>query len=117
MGGMEDQRYRLIRVLERNVRSIGLSTSGGAVMHAALAHAAPEDKIWTARAVLQEPDVLRYMATDRHGSAAVVKVLQALQSQERERARASLLESADVLRSSKFGHVVLAQLAPSSTHA
>jgi len=108
--GTEDQRYRLIRTIERNARSISLSTSGGAVVRAALAYAPSEDKVWIARAMLQDPMVLPSLATSRHGSAAVVQVLQALESQEREQACALLLEHGDVLDASNFGHVVLERL-------
>merc|ERR1712050_633142 len=90
--GTEDQRYRLIRTLEQDAGSFGLCASGGAVVRWALAYAAEEDKIWIARAVAQEPQVLLSLATGRHGSVAIVQVLQTLRNQERARARAFLLE-------------------------
>jgi len=90
--GTEDQRYRLVRVVEQNMRSIGQSSPGGAVIRAAMAYAASEDKIWVARAVLQDPDVLLCLASGKQGSAVVELMLDALDFREMERAREVLLK-------------------------
>jgi len=108
--GTEDQRYRLIRAVERNMSRIGPSSAGGAVVCAALTYAAAEDKIWIARAVLQDAEVLLSLATRREGSSAALLVLQTLQDREQERACEVLLEHLGKLRSSKHGRVVAEHL-------
>jgi len=89
--GTEDQRYRLVRVVERNMRSISQSSPGDAVISTALTYAASEDKIWIARAVLQEPEVLLCLAGGRQGSAIVELMLDTLDGRELEQARGVLL--------------------------
>jgi len=108
--GTEEQRYRLVRNVERNMHSIGLSTPSGGVIRTVLGSAAPEDKIWIARAVLQHPEVLLFLAVQPRGNHAVLLVLQTLQDSELSRARGLLLQHMDRLRSSKFGSVVAKHL-------
>jgi hypothetical protein len=105
--GTEEQRYRLARTVERNARAIGLSTPGGAIVRAALVHAASDDKVWIARALLEVPEVLLYLATQLRGSAAVVQVLETLQGREWKRARTLLFEHEDALKASRFGRDVV----------
>jgi len=90
--GTEDQRYRLIRAMERNMCSVSQSSQGGAVIHAALTYAAPEDKIWIARAVLQDPEVLLSLASARQWSTVVVLLREALHGRDLERAHEVLFQ-------------------------
>jgi len=108
--GTEDQRYRLVRAVEKNMSSIGPSIAGGAVICAALTNAAAEDKVWIARAALQDPEVLLSLATRRQGSSAALLVLKTVQDHELERARGVMLEHFGKLRSSKYGRVVAEHL-------
>jgi len=113
--GTQDQRYRLIRVLEQNMRSISLSAIGGCVVRAALSYADAEDKIWIARAVLQDTDAVLSLASHRHGNVAVLQLLQTLNDPEQRRLREVLMKHHDQLGSSKFGRAVVERLvSPSS---
>jgi hypothetical protein len=107
--GTEDQRYRLVRAIERSMPSIGLSAPGGAVVQAALLFAEPADRIWISRAVLQHLEVLLPMAKEKQGSAALVQVLQTLQGRESEHARSIIMEHAHIFRASKWGRAVVEQ--------
>lgn len=108
--GTEDQRYRLVRSIERNIQSIGLSGQGGVIIVAALTCAASGDRIWIARAVLQAPEVLLALAIARQGSSAVTLVLQTLGGRERKEACEVLLTQVKALRASKEGCRVVAEL-------
>merc|ERR1711971_8172 len=105
--GMEDQRYRLIRIIEKNMCHVGMIDVGGAVICTALTMAAVEDRIWIARAVLQDPKVLLSLASGRQGNSAVLLVLQTLKGQELEAARAVLFAQVDKLRSTRHGQTVV----------
>merc|ERR1719188_2233932 len=98
--GTEDQRYRAVRAIERNMGAICRSTHGGSVVAAAMQHAAPEDQLWLARAALQEPEVLACLAQGRHGDSTVLRMLQALSSQERARSCTKLVSSMAALGAS-----------------
>jgi len=108
--GTEEQRYRIVRMIERNAGTLCRSTPGSGVVAAALEHAAPEDRVWIRRAVLQEPEVLACMAQTRQGSAAVVGMLQALSGRELTTARSSLLSNLALLRASQHGAAVAEHL-------
>jgi len=81
--GTEDQRYRLVRAIERNMRTICHSRQGASVVAVAMEHAALDDKVWIARAALQEPELLAFLARGRHGDGAVLQMLEVLSSRER----------------------------------
>merc|ERR1719195_1250538 len=51
--GTAEQQYRCLRAIEQNVGSIARNPSGAGVVAAALKHASQE-RIWIARAVLQD---------------------------------------------------------------
>merc|ERR1712127_542733 len=90
----------------KNMSSIGLSSAGAIVICAAFTYAASEDKIWIARSVLQDPEVLLSLATGRQGNPAVLLMLETLKDRELEGACRLMLVHLGKLRSSKYGRVV-----------
>jgi len=86
--------------------TIGRNPHGGSVLAAAMEHAASEDKVWIARAALQEPELLACLAQGRQGDDAVQRMLQALSTRERARACDALIKHAAVFGASKLGHLV-----------
>lgn len=104
--GSEDQRYRIVRTIEQNMGTIGRNSHGSNIIAAAMEYAALEDKVWMARAALQEPDLLVFLAQSRQGDDAVLRMLQALGTQERTRGCEELVEHAAVLGASKAGRFV-----------
>jgi len=90
--GTENQRHRLIRELERNIHRVCGCSPGRSVVSSALQYGEENDRMWLARAILQEPNLLLALARWRHGSAPVAFMLQALTIREREEARRILAE-------------------------
>merc|ERR1712232_1487696 len=97
---------RLVRMIERSAGTLCRSTAGSGVVAAAMEHAAPEDRIWICRAVLQEPELLTCMAQTGPGSRAVVRMLQVLGDRDRVSACNRLLQDMGTLRASQHGLVV-----------
>jgi len=108
--GTAEQQYRCVRAIEQNMGSIARSPLGVGVVAAAMKHACSDDRVWIARAVLQDPTLLPDMALMRFGDKAVPYVVSALQGQERKRARRSLADAAPELLASKNGRGVHAYL-------
>jgi len=104
--GTEEQRYHIVRMIERNAGALCRSTPGSGVVAAALEHAAPEDRVWIRRAVLQEPEFLTCMAQTKQGSVAVVQLLQELSGRELTAARSSLRSNMALLKASKHSATV-----------
>jgi len=101
--GTAEQKYGLVRIIERNMQRVARSAPGGGVIAAALSHAAAEDLVWIARAVIQDPTVLAYLAHGRHGHVVVLQALSALPEQERSRACHVLRQGIAELRASRYG--------------
>jgi len=108
--GSEEVRYRLVRALEQNMGAIGRSKTAGGVVMMALTHAAPEDKVWVARAAAQDPAVLLQLATVGSGEAAVVQVLRLLRGRELEAVTSYLSAHTEELRRSRAARAVLEEL-------
>lgn len=108
--GTEEQRHRLAGVIASNVQTIGSSQVGGGVIGAALEHAAPEDQVMVARAVLKDSALLLGMAQVRHGHLAVLQMLRELEGLDLVQLRLSLTYGADALRATRFGRAVLRSL-------
>jgi len=104
--GTEDQRYRLVRMIERNMRTICHSTMGASVVTVAMEHAASEDKVWIARAALQEPELLACLARGRYGDAAVLRMMEVLGSRERAQVCSALKASMAAGGAPKLGRLV-----------
>jgi len=104
--GTEDQRQRLVLTVVDNVGVLSRSVSGSGVVAAAMEHAASEDRVSIARAVLQEPEALPCLAQVRRGNTAVLQMLQVLDGREHLRACLSLAKDVAALRGSRYGRPV-----------
>lgn len=111
--GSEEHRYRLARIVERNVASIARSVVGGTVIQTAISHAASEDKVWIARAAASDPQVMLALAKARLGHPCALLVAETLDAREEQRLRAALAEHLDELRASRFGAQFAQRLADS----
>jgi len=85
--GTEDTQHRLFRVLEQNVGVICGGAPGCNVVSAALAHGPSLDRVWLARALLENSSGLQALARTRRGAVTFPFILEVLQGGERERAR------------------------------
>jgi pumilio RNA-binding family len=108
--GTADQKYRLVRTLERSMAAVGRSPQGGRVIGAALHHAAADDRIWIARAAVQDPTIFLHVARSRNGHVVVSQVLAVLQAPERDQASRLLGAGMKELRTSRHGRKVAACL-------
>merc|ERR1740121_432231 len=108
--GTAEQKYRCVRMLEQNVGSIVVTVHGIGVFAAAMQHSEPLDRIWLARAVLQDPALMLRLAQQRHGVGFVTKVMSELQGEDRARACQSLTAHMVELRASRYGRKVAAHL-------
>mmetsp|Transcript_40090 Transcript_40090/g.105657 ORF Transcript_40090/g.105657 Transcript_40090/m.105657 type:complete len:329 (-) Transcript_40090:291-1277(-) len=108
--GTAEQKYSLVRSIERNMGIIARSSSGGGVIAAAMNHAAPEDVVWIARAVIQDLSLVTVLACRRHGNGCVVQALNKLSEQERTKACNGLMRSMAELKASRYGRKVAAYL-------
>jgi len=104
--GSAEHRHRLVRILERNASSVCRVAPGCNVVIAAFAHGAVDDRVWLARALLQEPGLLQTLAHMRSGNVVVTDILQVVASGEQQQARESLLQDLAGLRASKYGQHV-----------
>lgn len=104
--GTEEQRYRVVRALERNMGVVCRSGYGAGVIARAMEHADSHDRVWIARAALQEPCLLTCLAQSRHGDDAVLRMLQSLHGQEYTRACLSLVADLATLKASGFSILV-----------
>merc|ERR1711948_101382 len=102
--------YGLARCMEQNVASICQSVVGGTVIETAITHAAPEDQVWIARAVAQDPELLLTLARARLGHSCALLVLETLPAREERRASAALTPHLEELRASRFGSKVVQKL-------
>lgn len=75
-------------------------------MGAALTFVAVEDKIWIARALLQNLPALLPLAKERQGSAALIQMLETLHGHESAHACDIIVEHRDMLMSSRWGRAV-----------
>jgi len=101
--GSEEHKYRLARRIEQNVAGICQSVVGGTVIETAITHAAPEDKVWIARSVAQDPELLLTLAKARLGHSCALLVLETLPVREERRASAALTQHLEELKASRFG--------------
>jgi len=108
--GTAEQQYRCVRTLEQNMGSIARSPCGVGVVAAAMKRACNEDKVWIARALLQDPKLLPSMAQMRYGEEVVPQVLSALVGKERVQAFRSLADASSELLSARYGRKVHAYL-------
>lgn len=108
--GTEDQQYRLVRVLERNVATMVGSPAGCGAVAAAMSHCDRDDRVWLARAVLQQPGLLQTLAQARHGASAAAQIVRAVSDQEREQALAQVLEAQAALLACRYGRAFLQEL-------
>jgi mRNA-binding protein PUF3 len=108
--GTAQQQYRCVRILEQNMGSIAWTTHGVAVVGAAMEHTSSTDRIWVARALLQDPKLLPHLAQKRHGASLVAQIMSELQGEERAQACRSLMVSVSELRASRYGRKAAACL-------
>merc|ERR1719188_1955511 len=80
--GSPEHRYQLARCIEQNATSICRSVAGCKVVEAAIEHAAPEDMVWIARAVAQNPEVIFRLSKRSWGRHCALRVLEALPAEE-----------------------------------
>lgn len=106
----DEQRYLAVREIEKNMGTICQSPHGVVVVAAAMEHAAFEDKVWIARAAIQDVELLTQISQYRDGCAVVISVLHALSGREHTRACMYLLRDVAVLRLSTFGQDVVEYL-------
>jgi len=104
--GTEDQRHRLAQTIASNIGAIGRSSAGSGAVAAAVEHAAPEDRVAIARAVVREPGLSTFLAQGRHSYYAVPQMLEALSETERRQARRSLAQDLPSLQSARYGRHV-----------
>lgn len=112
--GTFSQYRRLTKMLELDIAVVALDSYGCAVVNKALSHGEAADQRSLALSLLHEPGVLVAMSCTRHGHLAVKLVLQVLEGEEREEARAQLARSTSCLRASRYGRQVAAFVQPSS---
>jgi len=108
--GTAEQQYRCLRTIEQNIGAIARSPSGVSVIEAAMQHTCSLDRLWLARAVVQDPELLPHLAQARHGPGVVSQVIVVLPERERARACQVLTEAGAELRPSRYGKKVLASL-------
>jgi len=108
--GDSAQQYRLLRILERDAGLIGRSHGGCLVVATALACSEESDRVWLARAFVQDPALLVALADSRHGHILVVPLLQELPTMERKHAEMALSSMFQNLHMSKFGAAILEHL-------
>ncbi|CAJ1459953.1 unnamed protein product, partial [Effrenium voratum] len=108
--GTPAHRRKLAQELVREIVPICQDSFGSAVVAAALSQLCKEDAITVARAVVQEPGLLTFMAHARHGHSAVRLILQALDGSDLAKARELLLAELPSLKVSRYGRVVASWL-------
>lgn len=108
--GIEEQQYQLMRCVEQNSASIGQLYWGGSLIEAVITHSASEDRIWIARAVAQDPQVLLTLAKTQAGHRSALLVLEILPDPEHKRASAYLAQHLNKLEASRSGRKVAAKI-------
>jgi len=108
--GTAEHQYLSVRSIEQNMGSIARSPYGVGVVAAAMKHACKEDRVWIARALLQDPSLLPSMALMRYGEDVVAHVVLALIGREREAALKSLAGAKPELLAARYGRKVHAYL-------
>lgn len=95
--GTEEQRYKLLRIMERECATFCNNPHGSGVIRAGFAHADSDDKVWLARALTQDFELLTSVAKTRYGIDVVPAVVQALHGQSQQRALRHLIEELSLL--------------------
>lgn len=108
--GAQDQRLRVMHLVVQDVKGLSADPFGSAVLSGALVKGPASGQALLARALVQEPGLLAFLACTRHGSTSVLKALQVLTPKERAEAQTALSEHAPVLMASRFGRAVAHKL-------
>jgi hypothetical protein len=116
--GTGAQQRILLNMLEQNARVVGSTCHGIAVLSKAITLTEEEDQVRIARALLKEKGLIAIMARSRHGHVAVKLLLEELDGEDLEEAKAQLSEELTRLRVSRYGRSVVALLESlsSATH-
>jgi len=106
------QKHRLCRMLAPVAHTLGLDPYACAVIGKALSHGSPQDRVCIAQALLRVPDLLTTIACTRHGHITAKLVLQVSEGKQLAEARGELAKNVQLLRTSRYGRVVIACLDP-----
>jgi len=104
--GEARHKHDLARKIKPNVKAMAADCYACAVIGKALSHCKSEDQKLIARALVQEPGILREMARARFGHVAAKLVFQVLDGPDREEACRQLEPDAQTLRNSRYGRFV-----------
>merc|ERR1711972_813011 len=101
---MGDQKQRIIKMVETDIRGLTSDSFGCTVVNASLSAKAPQEcQEIIARAMVNEPGLLLFAACTRHGHVAASRVLEVLHGEELMNAKAMLQDEVQSLRASRFG--------------
>jgi len=109
--GTEETQHRFVRLLEQNVDKVCGVPPGCNVIAAALSCGPFEDRVWLARAIVQEPSRVRALAQMRFGSFAAIQVLKVAGTSEQVRALERLEPQLESLPAAEHGHLLVECLA------
>lgn len=100
--GSEEQRCRLLRLLQHEAVNMVANFHASAVVGKALNCASKQDATSLARAIFQEPGLLAQMARTRHGHMAARLVVQVLEAPEENQSQSD--SECDLSWSDGSGH-------------
>lgn len=104
--GPLEQRGRVMELLKADLKRLAAEPFGSASLGGALTRGPPDGQVALARAMVCEPGIIVFLACTRHGSASILRVLEVLQGDDREKAKNLLEADMDSLMASRFGRIV-----------